>query len=88
MPLGRAYLTDKFRRQSSAWSLLHWSSFRPTERGHILAWTPCEIFLPCQGSANFPIKGQIVNILGFTDHIWSLSQILLCLFFLSVLFCF
>ena len=35
-PLGGAYLTNKFRRQSSAWSLLGWSSFRSTdsERTH------------------------------------------------------
>lgn len=34
--------------------------------------------------ANFSQKGQIVNILGFAGHLWSLSRVLVCFSFTRI----
>lgn len=58
-----------------------------TERRHVPACTANELRLQGQGAATFSIKGQTINILSLTSHIWSLPQILLfilCVFWFVV----
>lgn len=83
-----AYLTDKCRKENFVWSLPDGFLWGPlAERRHVPAYTANELCLPGQGAATLSIKGQTVNILSFTSHLWSLPQILmfiLCVFWFVV----